>query len=83
MAGLTALTVPFAGTVLRIAVAPGDRVAAGAELLVLESMKMEHVVEAPAPGTVVSVGWKNCSSAVRQLPTPSARAASMALQTAG
>ena len=31
----------------------------------------------------VSAGWKNCSSAVRQLPTPSARAASMALQTAG
>jgi acetyl-CoA carboxylase carboxyltransferase component len=55
VAGLTTLTVPFAGTVLRVAVAPGDRVAAGAVLLVLESMKMEHVVEAAAPGTVVSV----------------------------
>ena len=55
MGGLTELTVPFAGTVLRVAVAPGDRVPAGAVLLVLESMKMEHVVEAGAPGTVDSV----------------------------
>ena len=55
MGGLTDLTVPFAGTVLRVAVAPGDRVPAGAILLVLESMKMEHVVEAAAAGTVDSV----------------------------
>ncbi len=55
MGGLTELTVPFAGTVLRVAVAPGDRVAAGAVLLLLESMKMEHVVEAAAAGTVASV----------------------------
>ena len=55
MARLTELTVPFAGTVLRVAVGPGDRVAAGAVLLLIESMKMEHVVEAAAPGTVASV----------------------------
>ena len=55
MAGLTELTVPFAGTVVRVAVAPGDRVAAGAVLLLIESMKMEHVVEAAAPGTVATV----------------------------
>jgi acetyl-CoA carboxylase carboxyltransferase component len=55
VAGLTELTVPFAGTVLRVAVAPGDRVGAGAVLLVIESMKMEHVVEAAAPGTVATV----------------------------
>ena len=53
--GLTDLTVPFAGTVLRVAVSPGDRVEAGAVLLLLESMKMEHVVEARAPGTVASI----------------------------
>jgi len=55
VAGLTELTVPFAGTVLRVAVAPGDRVAAGTVLLLIESMKMEHVVEAAAAGTVASV----------------------------
>jgi acetyl-CoA carboxylase carboxyltransferase component len=58
--GLTELTVPFAGTVLRVDVVPGDEVRTGSALVVLESMKMEHVVEAGAPGTVravaVSVG---------------------------
>jgi biotin carboxyl carrier protein len=53
--GLTELTVPFAGTVLRVAVAPGDVVPAGAVLLVVESMKMEHVFEAAETGTVASV----------------------------
>jgi acetyl-CoA carboxylase carboxyltransferase component len=55
MGGLTDLTVPFAGTVLRVDVAPGDQVRAGAVLVVLESMKMEHVVEAAAAGTVRAV----------------------------
>ena len=53
--GLTELTVPFAGTVLRVDVRPGDQVRAGAVLVVLESMKMEHVMEAAAPGTVRAV----------------------------
>lgn len=55
MGGLTELTVPFAGTVLRLGAGPGDRVTAGDLLVVLESMKMEHVVEAPARGTVRAV----------------------------
>ena len=55
MGGLTELTVPFAGTVLRVDVGPGDQVRAGAVLVVLESMKMEHVVEAAAAGTVRAV----------------------------
>jgi acetyl-CoA carboxylase carboxyltransferase component len=53
--GLTELTVPFAGTVLRVDVGPGDQVRAGATLVVLESMKMEHVIEAAASGTVRAV----------------------------
>jgi acetyl-CoA carboxylase carboxyltransferase component len=53
--GLTELTVPFAGTVLRVEVRPGDQVRAGTILVVLESMKMEHVVEAAAPGAVRAV----------------------------
>jgi acetyl-CoA carboxylase carboxyltransferase component len=55
MGGLTELTVPFAGTVLRVDVDPGDQVRAGDVLVVLESMKMEHVVEAAAAGSVRSV----------------------------
>jgi acetyl-CoA carboxylase carboxyltransferase component len=49
------LTVPFAGTVLRVSVTAGDRVAAGAVLVVLESMKMEHVVEAAKAGLIDAV----------------------------
>ncbi len=52
---MAGLTVPFAGTVVRVAVAPGDRVLAGAVLVVLESMKMEHVVEAATPGRIDAV----------------------------
>ena len=35
-------------------VAPGDEVPAGAVLVVIESMKMEHVIEAPTPGRIDS-----------------------------
>ncbi len=52
---MTDLTASFAGTVLRVEVAPGDRVRPGAVLVVLESMKMEHVVEAATPGRIDSV----------------------------
>jgi biotin carboxyl carrier protein len=43
------------GTVWQIKVAVGDAVAEGDELIVLESMKMEIPVVAPAPGTVVAI----------------------------
>jgi acetyl-CoA carboxylase carboxyltransferase component len=49
------LCATFAGTVVRVDVAPGNTVEAGAVLVVLESMKMEHVVEAATPGRVDSV----------------------------
>ncbi len=49
---------PFAGTVLSVAVGPGDRVHVGQSLLTVESMKMEHEVVAVHSGTVrrVAVG---------------------------
>lgn len=46
------LLAPMPGTVVRIAAQPGDRVATGDTLLVLEAMKMEHQVVAPAAGQV-------------------------------
>jgi acetyl-CoA carboxylase carboxyltransferase component len=52
---VTSVSVPFAGTVVSIAVVPGDRVHEGQALLVLESMKMEQVVAALSSGTVTSV----------------------------
>jgi biotin carboxyl carrier protein len=40
------------GVVFQIATKPGDAVAAGDAVIVLESMKMEIPVEAPRAGTV-------------------------------
>jgi propionyl-CoA carboxylase alpha chain len=49
------LLAPMPGTVVRVDVAEGDRVTAGQPLLVLEAMKMEHPVTAPADGVVTAL----------------------------
>ncbi|HTZ10208.1 MAG TPA: biotin/lipoyl-containing protein, partial [Acidimicrobiales bacterium] len=49
------LVAPLPGTVVTVAVAPGDTVAAGDTLVAIEAMKMEHAVRAPAGGTVAEV----------------------------
>jgi 3-methylcrotonyl-CoA carboxylase alpha subunit len=49
------ISAPMPGQVIAVAVKPGDTVAAGQLLLVIEAMKMEHNVAAPRNGTVVSV----------------------------
>ena len=43
------------GRVVRVLVAPGDRVATGQGLSVVEAMKMENEVAAPAAGVVADV----------------------------
>ncbi|SMD27194.1 carboxyl transferase domain-containing protein [Kibdelosporangium aridum] len=43
---------PMQGTVVLVSVSPGDQVAAGQQLVVLESMKMEHVVASAIAGRV-------------------------------
>jgi propionyl-CoA carboxylase alpha chain len=50
-----ATVAPMPGTVVRVAVEQGQRVDAGAELLVLEAMKMEHRVHASTAGTVTEL----------------------------
>lgn len=52
------LAAPMPATVLRINVAPGASVTRGETLLVLEAMKMELPVRAPADGTVVSISCR-------------------------
>jgi 3-methylcrotonyl-CoA carboxylase alpha subunit len=53
--GRDSLTAPMPATVVRVAVAPGARVARGDTLVVLEAMKMELAVRAPADGVVTAV----------------------------
>ncbi|MBV2153102.1 biotin carboxylase N-terminal domain-containing protein [Kitasatospora sp. SUK 42] len=50
-----ALLAPMPGTVVRVGAAVGEAVTAGQPLLVLEAMKMEHRVNAPADGTLVEL----------------------------
>ena len=49
------LSAPMNGSVVRILVTPGQTVAAGAALVVLEAMKMEHSLRAPRDGVVKSL----------------------------
>ncbi|GAA2661983.1 acetyl/propionyl/methylcrotonyl-CoA carboxylase subunit alpha [Streptomyces vastus] len=53
--GVDSLTAPMPGTVTVVKVAVGDEVAAGQSLLVVEAMKMEHVISAPHAGTVTEL----------------------------
>ena len=46
------LTAPMPGKVISFAVKAGDKVAKGQPLAVMEAMKMEHTIAAPADGTV-------------------------------
>jgi acetyl-CoA carboxylase carboxyltransferase component len=85
---VTDLRANFAGTVVSVAVAPGDVVPAGAVLVVLESMKMEHLVEAATscridsvevgPGASVQTGdvllrYEPTTAAAPPTPVPLAR----------
>ncbi|MCX5378250.1 biotin carboxylase N-terminal domain-containing protein [Streptomyces sp. NBC_00091] len=54
-AGADTLAAPMPGTVTVVKVAVGDQVVAGQSLLVVEAMKMEHVISAPHAGTVTEL----------------------------
>lgn len=53
--GADTLAAPMPGTVTVVKVAVGEKVAAGQSLLVVEAMKMEHVISAPHAGTVTEL----------------------------
>jgi acetyl-CoA/propionyl-CoA carboxylase biotin carboxyl carrier protein len=53
--GADTLAAPMPGTVTVVKVAVGDTVTAGQSLLVVEAMKMEHIITAPHDGTVAEV----------------------------
>ena len=49
------LLAPMPGTVVRVDAAVGDHVEAGAVILAIEAMKMEHAIHAPAAGIVTEL----------------------------
>jgi propionyl-CoA carboxylase alpha chain len=49
------LLAPMPGTVVRVAAAVGDNVEAGATIITIEAMKMEHAIRTPAAGVVTAL----------------------------
>ena len=56
------IVAPLAGTVVKMLVQPGQQVAEGESIAILEAMKMETSVSAPAAGQIVEVRAKNGDS---------------------
>jgi len=55
IAGPGHLRAPMPGSVTQILARVGERLARGAPILVMEAMKMEHTLSAPAEGTLVAL----------------------------
>jgi urea carboxylase len=53
--GTDLIEAPFGGSVWKLLVAPGDEVAAGDVIAVIEAMKMECPLESPASGTIAAL----------------------------
>ncbi|MDQ3272367.1 MAG: biotin/lipoyl-binding protein, partial [Pseudomonadota bacterium] len=93
---MNAVHSPLQARIVQWAVAPGDVVAAGDLLLILEAMKMEHEVRASVAGQVTELFFAadelvesgallatlqaGTASAVARAPSPSAQVASTALR---
>ena len=62
--GGSPVNAPLAGTVVKVLVTPGQAVAEGETIIILEAMKMETSVSAPAAGSIVEVrvqGGDSCA----------------------
>jgi biotin carboxyl carrier protein len=60
--GVQTVMAPMPGKVVRVLVAPGDEVAAGQGLLVVEAMKMQNEMKAARAGKILSVMVKEGST---------------------
>jgi biotin carboxyl carrier protein len=49
------LTAPMPGKIVRVLVGPGDEVAAGSGVLVVEAMKMQNEIKSPKKGTIQKI----------------------------
>jgi len=52
------LAAPMSGTIVSVMVEPGDAVARGTPLMILEAMKMEHIITAASDGVVSAVHYR-------------------------
>jgi 3-methylcrotonyl-CoA carboxylase alpha subunit len=52
------LTAPMPGNVIDVPVKPGERVRKGRVLMIIEAMKMEHAIQAPADGVVREIRFQ-------------------------
>jgi biotin carboxyl carrier protein len=55
----TEITAPMPGTIVDVKVKVGEKVLAGQDVVVLESMKMENPIRATADGTVKEIKVAN------------------------
>jgi 3-methylcrotonyl-CoA carboxylase alpha subunit len=52
------MSAPMPGVVLKVLASQGQHVTKGTPLVILEAMKMEHVIAAPYDGTVAAINCK-------------------------
>ncbi|MDQ6800841.1 MAG: acetyl-CoA carboxylase biotin carboxyl carrier protein subunit [Acidobacteriota bacterium] len=52
------MSAPMPGVVLKVLASQGQKVTKGTPLIILEAMKMEHVIAAPRDGTVAAINCK-------------------------
>ena len=53
--GSSGIQAPLQGTIIEINVTEGEEVYQGQQMLIMDAMKMEHVIEAPVSGTVTAL----------------------------
>jgi acetyl/propionyl-CoA carboxylase alpha subunit len=59
---INSIKAPMPGLIVELKVNPGDKVATGDPLLILEAMKMENILKASGPATVKTVNVKKGDS---------------------
>ncbi len=79
-AGAEPVTAPMQATVVSILVTQGDQVHAGQQLLILEAMKMEHVVNAGVSGIVAELAITSGATVLQGQPLLFISAADVAVR---
>ncbi|MEO0551185.1 MAG: carboxyl transferase domain-containing protein [Pseudomonadota bacterium] len=54
-AGIVAVNAPMQGTVVSLSISPGDAIAAGTTIAIMEAMKMEHEIRASESGIIHAI----------------------------